>query len=162
MAEVISNTSPIQYLYQSGLLAIIPSLVGSVLIPPAVEAELAAGRASDLDLPNPAQLSWIAIRPPHRPASPQLPIGLGAGETEVLELAVECADSIVILDDLLARQAAHSLGIRLTGTLGLLLDAKRAGLIESIEPVLDTLQQLRFRLSSRTRAIVSKLAGENR
>jgi predicted nucleic acid-binding protein len=37
---------------------------------------------------------------------------------------MECGDAIVILDDLSARQAAHALGVRLTGTLGLVLDAK--------------------------------------
>ncbi len=64
----------------------------------------------------------------------------------MLKLALECGDAIVILDDALASQAAHSLGLRVTGTLGLLLDAKRAGLITRIEPVLDTLESLRFRL----------------
>jgi len=79
----------------------------------------------------------------------------------VLTLALECGDAIVILDDAMARQAAHSLGLPLTGTLGLLLDAKRAGLITRIEPVLDTLQSLRFRLARQTRALVLGLAGES-
>ena len=48
----------------------------------------------------------------------------------------------------------------MTGTLGILLDAKRAGLIDAVAPLLDALQQLRFRLSSSTRADVLKLAGE--
>jgi predicted nucleic acid-binding protein len=78
----------------------------------------------------------------------------------VLALALECNDAIVILDDLLARRVAHSLGVRLTGTLGLLLDAKRAGLIARIEPALGTLQTLRFRLSPQIRAIVLGFAGE--
>ena len=54
-----------------------------------------------------------------------------------------------------------SLGIRLTGTLGLLLDAKRAGLIPAVEPCLDHLQRLGFRISGHTRAVVLKLAGES-
>lgn len=161
MAEVICNTSPMQYLHQVGLLTILPALVGPVMIPPAVDAELATGRSLGLDLPDPAQLVWLTIRPLTRVTPTSLLPGLDAGEAEVLALALECADPVVILDDLLARRAAQSLGIHLTGTLGLLLDAKRAGLIATITPVLDTLQSLRFRLAPQTRALVLSLAGES-
>jgi len=46
------------------------------------------------------------------------------------------------------------------GTLGLLLDAKKAGLLASVGPVLDRLQSLGFRLDPRTRAAVLRLSGE--
>jgi predicted nucleic acid-binding protein len=85
---------------------------------------------------------------------------MGPGETQVLMLALESRDAIVVLDDALARQTAENLGIRLTGTLGLLLDAKRAGIIAVVAPLLDRLQSLRFRLAPHTRAAVLKLAGE--
>ena len=55
---------------------------------------------------------------------------------------------------------AETLGIRLTGTLGLLLDAKRAGLVPAVGPLLDRLVALRFRVAAHTRAAVLKLAGE--
>jgi predicted nucleic acid-binding protein len=161
LAEVICNTSPLQYLHQVGLLAILPALVGSVLIPPAVDVELAVGRSLGLDLPDPAQLAWMAIRTPTGAPSVALPPGLDAGEAAVLALALEFSDSVVILDDALARRAARSIGLRLTGTLGLLIDAKRAGLIATILPVLDSLQALRFRLAPQTRALVLRLAGES-
>jgi len=47
-------------------------------------------------------------------------------QTEALALALESSDAVVILDDALARQVAATVGVRFTGTLGLLLDAKRA------------------------------------
>ena len=150
-----------QYLHQVGLLTIVPSLVRSVLIPPAVVAELAVGRSLGIDLPDPAQLDWVSIRSPSTSISFSLPTSLGVGEADVLSLALECDNAIVILDDAPARQAALSLGLRITGTLGLLLDAKRAGLIETVTPVLDNLQALRFRLAPRTRALVLELAGES-
>jgi uncharacterized protein len=161
LADVISNTSPMQYLHQLGLLSIIPSLVGHVLIPPAVNDELGVGRSLGLDLPGPAHLDWVTIRSPSGSPFVSFSPGLGAGEAEVLKLALECGDTIVILDDAVARQAAHSLGLRLTGTLGLRLDAKRTGLITRIEPVLDTLESLRFRLARHTLALVLGLAGES-
>lgn len=85
---------------------------------------------------------------------------LGPGETQVLMLALESSDTFVVLDDALARQLAEALGLRLTGTLGLLLDAKRAGLLPAVGPLLDRLQALRFRLAPHTRAAVLRLAGE--
>jgi predicted nucleic acid-binding protein len=75
-------------------------------------------------------------------------------------LALELPEAIVVLDDALARRVAETLNIRLTGTLGLLLDAKKAGLIPSVRPVLDQLQALRFRLAPHTRLAILRLAGE--
>jgi hypothetical protein len=85
---------------------------------------------------------------------------LGPGETAVLLLALECADPVVILDDGLARRHAGVLGIPLTGTLGILLDAKQRGLVSSVTPLIDDLQRLGFRLSARTREIVLRRVGE--
>lgn len=59
-----------------------------------------------------------------------------------------------------ARRVAESLGLRFKGTLGLLLDAKRKGLIPGIIPLLNQLQELRFRLAPHTRVAVLRLAGE--
>jgi len=53
------------------------------------------------------------------------------------------------------------LDLRLTGSLGLLLDAKKAGLVTEIRPLLEKLQSLRFRLASRTFAAVLRLADED-
>ncbi len=66
----------------------------------------------------------------------------------------------MIFDDALARRHAEVLGLRLTGTLGVLLDAKRAGLVPAVMPLIDDLQRLGFRLSNGTRQAVLRLAGE--
>lgn len=149
-----------QYLHQLGLLYLLPALVGQVIVPPAAIAELAVGRSLGINLPDPANLQWVVVRQPISAPALPLAIGLGPGEREVLALALESSDAIVVLDDQLARQIAGTLGLRLTGTLGILLDAKKRGLISEIEPLLDQLQNLRFRLASQTRTAVLKLAGE--
>ena len=161
MPEVICNTSPLQYLHQLGLLHILPALAGEVVVPVAVDEELAIGRKAGVSLPDPKTLSWVSLRRPK--SQPALPLihDLGPGETEVLMLALETSDPVVVLDDALARRLAETLKLRLTGTVGLLLDAKRAGLIETVGPSLDRLQALRFRLSSQTRSAVLRLAGES-
>jgi len=65
-------------------------------------------------------------------------------------LALEMQEAVAILDDALAREIADTLDLRFTGTLGLLLDAKKAGLVPKVRPLLDKLQALRFRLASHT------------
>jgi uncharacterized protein len=91
----------------------------------------------------------------------ELVCDLGPGETEVLMLAMEQPDSIAVVDDKLARRVAGTLKIRFTGTLGILLDAKRAGLIDEIVPLLDRLQELRFRVSPAARTLILRAAGES-
>ena len=75
-------------------------------------------------------------------------------------LALEMPGSVVFLDDALARRVAIAKGIPIKGTLGLLLDAKRAGHLLMVKPSLDRLQDLGFRLAQHTRDAVLKLAGE--
>ncbi len=160
MPNVICNTSPLQYLHQLDQLHLLPALVKQVIVPQAVTEEIAAGKEQGINLPNPAALEWVMIQ---RPASaPALPLitDLGPGETEVLMLALELPDALVILDDGLARRVAEMCGLRLTGTLGLLIDAKRAGLISAVRPLLDQLQALRFFISTETRHAVLKMVGE--
>lgn len=160
MSDVICNTSPIQYLNQLQLLHILPALAGRVIIPPAVVEELSQGRTSGINLPDVNVLKWVEIRRPVSELAVPLVTDLGSGETEVLMLALEMREAVVVLDDDLARRVAETLGLRLTGTLGLLLDAKKAGLIPAIAPLLDQLQTLRFRVAPHTRVAVLKLTGE--
>ncbi len=160
MTNVICNTSPFQYLHQIEQLHILPALAGKIIVPPAVIEELAVGRVAGVDLPDLAQLDWVMVQSPAGQSALPLISDLGAGESEVLMLALETPGATVILDDLLARRVAESLNLRLTGTLGLLLDAKQAGLISQVRPLLDQLQTLRFRLSPVTYQAVLKLADE--
>ena len=62
MPEMIGDTSPIQYLYQAGLLDLLPTLYGQVILPQAVADELAEGRNLGVSLPDPVTLSWLIVR----------------------------------------------------------------------------------------------------
>jgi uncharacterized protein len=160
LAETICNTSPLQYLHQLGVLHILPALAKTITVPASVEEELRVGLGLGLSLPDLKRLDWITVRRPS--SSPALPLvtDLGPGEREVLALALETPDSVCVLDDALARQVARTLQLRVTGTLGVLIDAKRAGIISNVRPLLDQLDGLGFRLSAHTRTAVLELAGE--
>jgi uncharacterized protein len=160
MPEVVTDTSPIQYLYQIAQLDLLPTLYGQVRMPQAVADELAQGLTQGISLPAPASLPWITLcQVPSSVLIPDLP-NLGVGEREALSLAIAIPDSLVILDDALARSYAQQLNISVTGTLGVLLKGKQSGYIEAIAPLLDQLDALNFRLAPATRAAVLKLANE--
>jgi predicted nucleic acid-binding protein len=160
LSEIICNTSPIQYLHQVQLLHILPELAARILVPPAVVDELREGRKKGIELPDITKLEWIEIIEPSSASALPLVTDLGPGETAVLALGLEVRNAVVVLDDAVARNVARAVGLKLTGTLGLLLDAKRKGIIDQVATVLDELQSLRFRLSAHTRTAVLKLAGE--
>jgi hypothetical protein len=160
MPEVITDTSPLQYLYQLAQLDLLPTLYGQIRMPQAVADELAQGLVQGIPLPDPTALSWIKLcSVTSSSLIPDLP-NLGAGEREALSLAIAMPDSLVILDDALARSYAQQLNLSLTGTLGVLLKGKQSGYVEVIAPLLDKLDTLNFRLSPATRAAVLKLANE--
>lgn len=138
----------------------LPKLAGSIVVPPAVIQELAAGKAAGYDVPIPSALSWIEVRPPVAVSTERLIGDLGPGETEVLMLAMERPDAIAVVDDKLARWVAETLGLKFTGTLGILLDAKRAGFVDRVAPLLDRLQDLRFWVSPAARSTILRTAGE--
>jgi uncharacterized protein len=110
MPEVICNTSPIQYLFQAGLLEIPPRLYGKIVIPQAVASELSCGRNSGVALPEFARLPWLEVRPVAHRLLLVLPGDLDAGELEVLTLAKQSLDSLAIIDDGLARRYARLFG----------------------------------------------------
>jgi predicted nucleic acid-binding protein len=150
----------LQYLYQLELLHILPALAEGVIVPPAVVDELVDGKVLGVSLPDIAELDWISVKRPISAAALPLVTDLGPGETEVLALALELPKTVAVLDDALARRVAQLLDLPLAGTLGLLIDAKKVGLIAAVEPWLDRLQALRFHLAERTRTAVLRLAGE--
>jgi len=85
---------------------------------------------------------------------------LGHGEAEVIAVAAQSADALAVLDDKRARATARAMGVRLTGTLGILLRAKREGRLPSMRAALDVLERAGFHMSSELRAKACKLAGE--
>ena len=157
MIDVVADTSPLQYLYQLGLLDLLPRLFGSVLVPKAVVRELAVGRAQGGDLPDPAGLEWAVVQSVE--ISPELD-AFGQGEREALSLALNRPGTLAILDDRAARRAAQDLGVSMTGTAGVLLRAKKASLVEEVSPLLERLALTGFRLDAVTRRELLELAGE--
>ncbi len=160
MPETISNTSPLQYMHQAGVLRLLPEFYGRVIVPESVLAELSEGLARGVDLPDVTSLPWVEVRGAAEKKPFPLVTNLGPGEREALALAVETPGSLLIMDDALGRKQARLLGVRVTGTLGVLLRAKREGHVPAVLPIVEKLHSLGFRLSPETRTAVLELADE--
>ncbi len=112
--------------------------------------------------PNPLrEAPWIRVarRPPHLPTN-VLRTHLGAGESEALALALTSRPSLLLVDEVTARLTADALGLRYTGTIGVLLKAKTRGLLPTVRPLLDQLIQQTFHIAAPLYRTALVLAGE--
>ena len=147
------------YLPHLGLIDVLQSLYGRVMVPRAVVAELAEGARRGIAVPDPPGLSWVSVESVRGTALIQLVADLGAGEREVMALATQRPGALVILDDARARRHARLLRLRLTGTLGVLLRAKERGKVAALTPWIERLVTLGFHLDDATRVSLLRLAG---
>jgi len=86
---------------------------------------------------------------------------LDLGESEALALALEIHADTVLIDEAAGRAMAVQMGLKPTGVLGVLVRAKKKGLIGRLEPLMDQLQnELGFYISAKLRAEILRLSGE--
>jgi uncharacterized protein len=151
---VVSDTSPVTSLLQVGRAGILPALFGRVLIPSAVENELLRFHPS---LPD--YLSVHAID--NRQAAESLCRELDLGEAEAIVLAEESHAEYVLMDEKHGRSIAEARGLNVIGLLGVLLMAKKAGLIPAVAQLLIELEsQAGFFVSECVRQLILTAAGE--
>ena len=157
---VVVDTTPIIALALIDKLDLLQQLYGQVVIPPAVQVEVLAGGPRGVGSPELREAAWLQTVSLEDPGRADLIPDLNRGEAEVVALAQELGADLVIVDERLARRHARRLGLRLTGTLGVLLKAKRLGMIPSIAPLVDQLRRGGIRLGDAVVTEVLKLANE--
>lgn len=135
---VVSDTSPILNLARIGRLELLPGLYQQVLVPSKVHGELRDSLdAVSLDL---GSLEWLVVAAPEdRSRVEVLSAELDPGEAEAIVLALERRADFLLVDERRGRRAARTAGLRVTGLIGVLTEAKGAGLIDAVKPVLDDL-----------------------
>lgn len=136
----VANASPLILLGKAGQLGLLTQLADSLVVPEIVAHEMSAKPDGQ------AAIRELSSRAGVRIASDCLVShlieawDLGAGESQVLALAEGDPDARAVLDDLEARRCAASIGIPVIGTLGVILRAKRKGVIPAARPILERLQ----------------------
>jgi predicted nucleic acid-binding protein len=147
---IIADASCLIILTKIGRLDLLRQLYGTATTTPVVAAEYG------LPLPE-----WIRQEEATDTARQQLlTLLVDAGEASAIALALERPGCTLILDDYKARKTAEKLSVQLTGTFGVLLRAKRQGLVPAVKPLLEQIRQTNFRFSAALEMAVLKQAGE--
>lgn len=154
---VVCDTGPLIALFLIDQLKVLPSLYSRILAPRAVLEEVTAGGSSRPGADQIPRLDWIEVMEGVQP-DPLLAAELGPGEAAVIAAAVQGSGGTVLLDDRRARRiASRAYGLRVRGSAGILVAAKRAGLLSEVRPLLEHLIREGYYLSPR---IVERAAAE--
>lgn len=147
--NIVSNASPLIALVRIGQLVLLRQLYSAIIIPEAVWHEVVVGGADQPGAEAVSSASWIVRRTVmNRPLVHGLHQELDAGEAEAIALAAEIDDALLLMDERLGRDTARYFGIRYTGVIGVLIEAKHKRFVQAIQPHLDALRDLAgFRVS---------------
>jgi predicted nucleic acid-binding protein len=158
---IVCDTTVLLYLGRIGQADLLSELFSSIYVPEPVMLELDMGRLLRPDTIDPRTLAWATSVSVSQTMIDDLPPNrLGAGERAVIAYARTRDGYVAGLDDLRARQLAESVGLKVVGTLGTLLRAKRAGLLSTVQPLIDDAIAQGFRLNPELYRDALALAGE--
>jgi uncharacterized protein len=147
--EAVSNSTCLIALERIGQLALLPRVFPTVYVPDAVRKEVGVS------------IPWLTVKEATNPSTVAvLKTQLGDGEAHAIGLALALPGAEIILDDKKARRIAQQLGLRVIGTVGILLRAKRKGIVLTIRPLLQAIQAAGFRLSPSLLNEALRIAGE--
>jgi uncharacterized protein len=146
--KIVCNTSPLILLAKIGRLDTLIRLYREPMIPKAVEDELRAKPGQENDQAKAfLKEGKLQLRRVNEKTLAGIPVDLGRGEREAIALALDAGADLVILDDLKGRIVARDKGLSVTGTVGVLIEAKERGFITSLRPEIDRLIEARMWVS---------------
>lgn len=139
---VVADAGPLIHLSAIGRLDLILAVSAEVLIPPAVFHEVVVVGAG---LPGSKEVEaapWIQVVEPGGTDMTRalLGVGLHRGESEAIALAVERRASWLLIDERQGRLAAEGMGLRVLGSIGVLVAAKARGEVAAVAPLLEALR----------------------
>ena len=159
MIETLAcNASPVIFLARIDRLSLLADIAPKVILPRSVMSEVDAGNDIDGAGDVARKASFLEIVSDVSPTPSVAAWQLGAGETQVLSLAVAMPGVTAVIDDLAARKCAKTLGVSLLGTISVLAIAKKKALIPAIAPLLHALREEGMRLSP---SLVEQILGES-
>jgi predicted nucleic acid-binding protein len=147
--SVVIDSTCLIGLERIGQLELLPALFEPILIPPEVQREFGMS------------LSWLTVETPADQALvTALKMLADDGEAEAIALAHERGLRI-ILDDRRARSVGKRLGVTIIGTVGVLVRAKRSGLIPSLKTLLHELEACEFYIGEALKTEALRLVNES-
>ncbi|HHY79604.1 MAG TPA: DUF3368 domain-containing protein [Thermoanaerobacter sp.] len=151
--KVVCNTSPLIFLNSISKLDLLEKLYSEIFIPQSVYQEIEEkGYIDDIikNIDYKLRIGKYKIYEVKNRIAVKSMIGkLHEGEIEVIISCIELRADFAILDDLLARNKAQSMGINSIGTLGVLLKGFKEGYVDDVESLLDKLVSQGFWISEK-------------
>ena len=139
----MSNASPLINLARIGQLDLLPQLYGELTVPEAVWHEVVVEGSGQPGAEKIGSASWVQVKSvSNRQLVQALRQELDAGEAEAIALALEVGADFLLMDEHLGRDTAQHMGVRSVGLIGVLIEAKRKGLVGGIQPLLDALRDV--------------------
>jgi predicted nucleic acid-binding protein len=135
--QIVVNTSPLLALDACNQIDVLRSLYARVIVPEEVDKELRPGGKTRTLLPGGltvAHRAWIEVLPLSSPPKASLTASLDPGEAAVIALALELGASQVLIDERKGWREASLEGLTPVGSVGIILLAKRKGLIMEVKP----------------------------
>jgi len=129
--KVICNTTPLISLSSIGLFNLLYDIYGGICIPEAVFEEVERG--GGIVVPKLDNIEWIKIIPDIRTYENSLLYQLDVGKRQVILNALQTPTDLLLIDDKIARNIAEFFGLKVKGTLGVLVEAKKRNLISSFK-----------------------------
>jgi predicted nucleic acid-binding protein len=161
LPKVVCNSSPLIHLTRIGELEILREIFKEVLIPEAVYREVVIEGRDREDVGKIKTATWIHIAGiKNIELKKALNTSLDEGESEAIVLALQKKADIILLDDYDAREFARIYGLKITGTIGVLMKAKCMGRISSLSEILENLKETGFWINEDLRSQVLRDAGE--
>ena len=147
--SVVSNASPLISLARIGKLDLLRQLYGEVFIPEAVWHEVVIEGVGQPGADEVKAATWIKTQlVTNTPLVHALRQELDAGEAEAIALTLETQAELLLMDERVGREVARHLGLRYTGLIGVLVEAKHKGVLSVVTPQLDELRNIAgFRIS---------------
>ncbi len=136
--RLVINTGPLIALARAEALEVVAALPIEIIAPLEVQAELEAGVAAGHPW---VSAPFVRFLPLSSALNPIAIANLDIGEAAVIQLALDQAVAAVCIDERKGRRAATAIGLRVTGTLGLLGRAKTMGIIQAVRPFVDRLSR---------------------
>ncbi len=164
---ILANTTPLIALAQRDLFDLLRVLYEQIGVPSAVYREVVTegqGRAGSREVEAAIAAGWIEVMALYEPEAAQClrtQFLLGDGESEVLALAQERPTTLILMDEARGVRWATARGHTVLRTVGSLLQAKRQGLLSTVQSHLDALRAEGFRLSDSTYRAALQQAGES-
>jgi predicted nucleic acid-binding protein len=143
--KIVCNTSPLILLAKIGRLDTLIQLYHEPMIPQAVEDELGKKPGQEYDqVQTFLKEGKLKLKRVSEKNLAGIPVDLGRGEREAIALALSVGADLVIIDDQEGRLVARGKNLSVTGTVGVLIEAKERGYIPSLGPELDRLIEARM------------------